>query len=177
MNGDKKSLGELIHTLNGAKLSADTGEGAAARSARPARRLTARQMSEGGGGLNITGSGAKYTRETGSGTVVRLAPRGSPLSATSGAGSGSHAGPGGGLVPPLPSPWASRLGFAQPRCSRSPLPAGAAELRLSAELCCWGRLRDLIPASPPHPVTKRGAALPGSAGSGQRGVIPAWFLS
>lgn len=29
MNGDKKSLGELIHTLNGAKLSADTGEGAA----------------------------------------------------------------------------------------------------------------------------------------------------
>ena len=43
MNGDKKSLGELIHTLNGAKLSADTGEGAAARSARPARRLTARR--------------------------------------------------------------------------------------------------------------------------------------
>lgn len=29
MNGDKKSLGELIHTLNSAKLSADTGEGAA----------------------------------------------------------------------------------------------------------------------------------------------------
>lgn len=67
MNGDKKSLGELIHTLNGAKLSADTGEGASARSARPARRLAAgrrpggawarageREMSEGGGGLNIT---------------------------------------------------------------------------------------------------------------------------
>lgn len=26
MNGDKKSLGELINTLNGAKLNADTGE-------------------------------------------------------------------------------------------------------------------------------------------------------
>lgn len=32
MNGDKKSLGELIHTLNGAKLSADTGEGGRGRS-------------------------------------------------------------------------------------------------------------------------------------------------
>lgn len=31
MNGDKKSLGELIHTLNGAKLSADTGEGGRGR--------------------------------------------------------------------------------------------------------------------------------------------------
>lgn len=27
MNGDKKSLGELINTLNSAKLHADTGEG------------------------------------------------------------------------------------------------------------------------------------------------------
>lgn len=55
MNGDKKSLGELIHTLNGAKLSADTGEGAAARRARTARQprhgpARLREMSEGGGG-------------------------------------------------------------------------------------------------------------------------------
>lgn len=53
MNGDKKSLGELIHTLNGAKLSADTGEGAAARSARPARRRASRP----GGGLAGPGPG------------------------------------------------------------------------------------------------------------------------
>lgn len=53
MNGDKKSLGELIHTLNGAKLSADTGEGAAARRARPARkcqRAAVRERGAGGGG-------------------------------------------------------------------------------------------------------------------------------
>lgn len=42
MNGDKKSLGELIHTLNGAKLAADTGEGAPARRARPVPRRAAR---------------------------------------------------------------------------------------------------------------------------------------
>lgn len=59
MNGDKKSLGELIHTLNGAKLSADTGEGAAARRARPARQP--REMSEGGrGGSGERGPKYKY---------------------------------------------------------------------------------------------------------------------
>lgn len=61
MNGDKKSLGELIHTLNGAKLSADTGEGAAARSARPARRRGARRR-PGGAGRPGPGGGAANVR-------------------------------------------------------------------------------------------------------------------
>lgn len=127
MNGDKKSLGELIHTLNGAKLSADTGEGAAARSARPARRLAAwrhrgpgtgrgqRQMSEGGGGLNIT------------------LPRGLNIPAkpdTGAAGPADTCGrpPGGGRAPfptPHPPPVAGPGGSGWPRCRRGRAPSPA----------------------------------------------------
>lgn len=161
MNGDKKSLGELIHTLNGAKLSADTGEGAAARSARPARRLAAPGTGHrAGAAANVRGrrgpkynpaAGAKYTRETGYG----------------GRRPGGHVRPAPGRRPsPLPHPPPPSGG--RPRWERV-APVSPRPSPLAGHPCPWAPRLSLGLAAP-APCAP-GPASPPVPGKGGRGAV------